>query len=84
MPVGYEGVVKMINGRPVKGVHVDDVETRRSEFGSNARIKKPLRTICEILCTVLEDTMLRILLVASIVTIIINEIVEEHDRDIGR
>ena len=39
--------------------------------------------MCEILRTVLEDFTLRVLLVASIVTIIINEIVEEDERATG-
>jgi len=62
---------------------VDNADERRKWFGSNEREKKELRTICEILCNVLEDFTLRILLVASIVTIVINEIVEEEDRATG-
>lgn len=63
---------------PALGVPVDEVEKRKKGYGSNAHEKKKLRTICQILCTVLEDLMLRILLVASIVTIIVNMIVEEE------
>ena len=81
--LGFEGVVKMINAQPVKGLHVSEVEGRRARFGTNERPSKPLRTVCEIVCTVLKDVMLRILLGASVVTIIINMIVEEHDRGIG-
>jgi len=60
------------------GVPVDDVKRRRDGYGTNAKEKKPLRTVCQILCAILEDFMLRVLLVASIITIIINLIVDEE------
>lgn len=82
MTVGTEGILEKIKSHPHEGIPVDEVETRKNGFGSNAREKKPLRTIMEILCSVLEDFMLRILIVASIVTIIVNMIVEE-DKAIG-
>ncbi len=67
-----------------KGVNVSQVQERRDNwYGTNAKEKKPLRTICQILCVVLEDFTLRILLAASIVTIIINMIVEEEERSTG-
>jgi hypothetical protein len=37
-----------------------------------------LRTVWQILCAVLDDFMLRILLVAAMVTVIVNTIVEEE------
>ena len=83
MEIGYEAIVRMVDGDTKKGVHVNDVDRRRDLYGSNARPKKQLRTVWQILCQVLEDPMLRILLVASIATIIINEIVEVDDRDIA-
>lgn len=66
-----------------EGISVEEIEKRRNGYGTNAREKKELRTVCQILCSVLEDFMLRILLVASIVTIIVNEIVEEDERATG-
>jgi magnesium-transporting ATPase (P-type) len=81
--IGFEKIVEKIRGDAKGGISKDEVEKRRDWYGTNARKKQKLRTICEILCTVLEDTMLRILLVASIATIIINEIVEEHERATG-
>ena len=82
--IGAEGIMRKIAVDPAKGVHVDQVVTRRNKwYGSNAKEKKPLRTICQILCTVLEDFTLRILLAASIATIIINMIVEEEERATG-
>lgn len=61
-----------------EGIPVNDVERRRLGYGSNAREKKPLRTVWQILCAVLDDFMLRILLVAAVVTIVVNMIVEEE------
>jgi hypothetical protein len=76
--------MKKVAVDPTKGVHVDQVPIRRNQwYGTNAKEKKPLRTICQILCTVLEDFTLRVLLVASIATIIINEIVEVEERATG-
>lgn len=67
-----------------KGIPVDQVEQRRAWYGSNEKEKPKLRTVMEILCNVLEDLMLRILLVASMATIVINEIVEVHERSTGK
>jgi magnesium-transporting ATPase (P-type) len=63
---------------PSAGVPVTEVERRKQGYGSNAREKKPLRTVWQILCAVLDDFMLRVLLVAAVVTIIVNMIVEEE------
>lgn len=61
-----------------EGIPVGDVERRRLGYGSNAKEKKALRTVWQILCAVLDDFMLRVLLVAAVVTIIVNMIVEEE------
>ena len=81
--IGLEGVSQKISVNPTQGIHVDEVEKRKNGYGSNAKEKKPLRTVCQILCSVLEDFMLRVLLAASIITIIVNMIVEE-DRSTGK
>ena len=76
--LGLESVGNKISTNLSEGISINEVERRRLAYGSNAKQKKPLRTILQILCSVLEDFMLRILIVASIVTIIVNLIVEEE------
>jgi len=73
-----EGIAHKINANLTTGAKIDQILQRRKGFGSNKRDKKPLRTICRILCDVLKDLMLRILLGASLFTIVINMIVEEE------
>lgn len=77
-------MIKKIQGKPHEGFSEAEVLERRKWYDTNARPKPVLRTIGQILCNVLEDPMLRILLAASIATIIIQEIVEEHERSTGK
>lgn len=81
--LGMDAILRKINANATTGIRVDQVLERKKGFGSNAREKKPLRTVIQILCAVLEDFMLRILIVASIVTIVVNMIVEE-EKSIGK
>lgn len=81
--LGLEGVARKMNANLVTGNRVDQILEKKKGFGSNAREKKPLRTVCQILYAVLEDFMLRVLIVASLVTIIVNMIVEE-EKSIGK
>ena len=82
---GTQGIMEKIKVNPSKGVaNGDDVKMRRKFYGSNEQEKPKLRTVCEIVHDVLEDPMLRILLAASMITIIINEAVaEDYERPTG-
>ncbi len=81
--VAVESIASGVQADLANGIHKEDVPKRRDWYGSNAREKAKLRTIWEILCNVLEDTMLRILLVASILVIVINEITDDTERATG-
>lgn len=78
-----EGILEKIKANVNDGLDPKELAERREGFGSNEREPPKLRGFCKILWNVMEDTVLRVLLVSSIVSIIINVIVEEEERSIG-
>ena len=58
-----------------------DLSERAAHFGSNRKVPPPQRTYCEIVAEALGDFTLRILIVAAIISIILNMIIEEDHRE---
>lgn len=80
---GLNGIAAALKVDTLQGLSGTDAHERRTMFGSNMRELAKVRSYCEILWDVLRDPLLRILFFAGIVSIIINESVDE-DKTIGK
>ncbi len=67
-----------------KGIHAHEVEGRRAQYGTGKIEESPPESFFALLWRALEDLTLRILLIAAIVSIIANMIVEDDQRNIGK
>ena len=76
--LGIDGIKERLKVNVKEGIEAASIPSRISGFGSNERSPPIPRGFCAILWKVMEDTVLRILLIASIASIIIEMIVEEE------
>ena len=66
-----------------EGIPSSSVEQRRKAFGSNAPPQAPVQSCMSHFIGALNDLTLIILMVAAVISIIINMITEEEHRNIG-
>ena len=68
-----QGIYKALDSRESYGIDMDSkkIEERKHHFGENARRKFKQTTICEMIGDILEDKILRILLLAAFVSLVI-------------
>jgi len=77
-----EGIAKALKTDLRKGLSGTDNAERRSEFGNNMQPPAKVRGFCKIVIDVLEDLLLRVLIVCGVISIVINMIIEE-DKSIA-
>lgn len=67
-----------------KGIASSSIEARMAAFGSNEPPQKAVKGCCTLFFEALNDLTLIVLLIAAVISTIINMIVEEEHRDIGK
>ena len=70
---GVQGLVQSLNSNIIEGITgtAEDISERHDRFGSNRKIPKKSKKICEMIKESFEDTILRILCVAAVVSLVI-------------
>lgn len=81
--LGFDEIARKINANATKGLNKNEVVQRKQWYGSNAKDPPRIRGLARIIWDIFKDPMLRILVVASFVTIIINESIQMDERDIA-
>ena len=80
---GVEGLAQKLFSNTQDGITGDDLEERDKAFGSNAK-EPPKRTgFCKLMLMALDDLMLKVLIVAAIISLIVSMIFEEDHREIA-
>lgn len=80
---GVEGLASKLFSHPNDGIVPNDLEERDQAFGSNAK-DPPKRTgFCKLMLMALDDFMLKVLIVAAIISLIVSMIFEEDHREIA-
>lgn len=79
---GVEGILSLVQANPLKGLENNDIAERRAYFGTNMRAPHKIRGFCEIIWDALGDTLLRVLLCCGIISIAIDESVDD-EKSIG-
>lgn len=67
--LGVTKMLEMMQTNPKTGVNEDSLESRSHFFGSNEKANRPLKSIFVLLMEALDDFTLKILIVASFVSI---------------
>ena len=67
---GAEAIVEKLNSDKDVGITDEDLVDREMYFGSNMREDLKAETCCSMLWTALDDLMLKLLIVCSIVSIV--------------
>jgi len=78
---GVTKMLEMMQTNPKTGVNEDSLESRSHFFGSNEKANRPLKSIFMLLMEALDDFTLKILIVASFVSIIVEMIVAVDHRE---
>lgn len=78
---GYEWLQKGLKTDINSGINSSTIEARSKFYGTNQKPKIKPKTFFELALNTLEDFILRILIVAGIASIIINEIIEADHRE---
>lgn len=80
---GIEGIAQKLYTDPENGFVPNDIEERDLAFGSNAK-DPPKRTgFCKLMLMALDDLMLKVLIVAAIISLVVSMIFEEDHREIA-
>jgi Ca2+ transporting ATPase len=80
---GPEGLADKLFSHTSNGITPNDLEERDSAFGTNAK-DAPKRTgFCKLVLMALDDLMLKVLLVAAVISIVVSMIFEEDHREIA-
>ena len=66
---GSDGIMQKLKTDPKNGIA--STENRANDFGTNEVFQEPVPSFCSLVWEALEDTMIRILIVAAIVQIIL-------------
>jgi len=64
-----DNIIKKLKSNASAGIDASpqDMHGRKSEFGSNKRHVRKTRSVCNMICDVLDDFILKVLIVAAIV-----------------
>jgi Ca2+-transporting ATPase len=68
---GSRGLAKILQVKPLRGIELDSIETRRAVFGANEMESAPRATFWELFLKTFDDATLQILIVAAIVSLAI-------------
>ena len=80
---GIDWLIKGLGTDPKAGIDAVSIADREAHFGFNRRHPPHPRTLWDYCKEALEDFILRVLIVAGIASIIINEIMEPENRNIA-
>lgn len=80
---GYEWLQGGLQTDVNLGIKTDSIESRNTFYGNNRKKQVKLKGFFELAWNVLEDFILRVLVVAGIVSIIINMVMEKDQRNIA-
>ena len=80
---GVDGLAQKLYSSTENGINGDDLDERDKAFGTNAK-EPPKRTgFCKLMLMAMDDLMLKILLVAAVISLIVSMIFEEEHREIA-
>ena len=78
-----EELARKICSDTTNGICQNDFEERDAYYGSNQKLPVRRRNFCTIIYQALDDLMLKILIVAAIVSFIVNFIFDEEEREMA-
>lgn len=80
---GVEGLVEKLHSHSRNGIVPNDLDERDLVFGSNAK-DKPKRTgLLKLMLMALDDLMLKVLIVAAIISLVVSMVFEADHREIA-
>jgi len=80
---GVDAFADLLSTNFNTGIPTHEVESRRLMYGTAALQDKPPKSFMSLLCHALEDFTLRVLIVAAVVSIVANVLVETEHRNIA-
>lgn len=80
---GIEGLAQKLCSHTRDGIVPNDLEERDAVFGSNAKDPVKRSNFCKLMLAALDDLMLKVLIVAAIISIVVSMIFEEDHREIA-
>lgn len=80
---GIEGLAEKLYSHPKDGIVPIDLEERDRAFGSNKKDKLKRKSFCRLMWEALDDLMLKVLIVAAIISLVVSMIFEEDHREIA-
>ena len=80
---GQEWLINSLKTSTTSGISENSIPVREEKYGSNRKTIVLPKTWCQFAIEALEDFMLRILIVAGIVSIIVDQIMHPEDRAIA-
>jgi magnesium-transporting ATPase (P-type) len=81
--LGINTLFEKLQTSPTQGIATSTLDKRVKAFGTNAPPEAEIESCIMLFIGALNDLTLIILMVAAVVSIIINTIVEEEHRNIG-
>jgi magnesium-transporting ATPase (P-type) len=78
---GIQGLLKILKTNERTGINTDDIllVEREAAFGKNFHIAKPLKSFCALVWEQLQDFILKILILAAMISLVIGIIEEPAD-----
>lgn len=80
---GVEGIAEKLFSDVKNGLTPNDIEERDLVFGSNAKDPPKRSSFCKLMLQALDDLMLKVLIVAALISLIISMIFEGDHREIA-
>eukprot|EP00117_Sycon_ciliatum_P039300 scpid90315/ scgid29068/ Plasma membrane calcium-transporting ATPase 4; Plasma membrane calcium ATPase isoform 4; Plasma membrane calcium pump isoform 4 len=80
---GVEGLAAKLETDTKDGIVPNDLEERDLAFGTNKKPETKRTPFCKLILMALDDLMLKVLLVAAVISIVISMIFEEDHREIA-
>lgn len=80
---GAEGLAEKLCSNTKDGIVPNDLDERDAAFGTNKKEKPKRTSFCKLVLIALDDLMLKVLIVAAIISIVVSMIFEEHHREIA-
>eukprot|EP00343_Euplotes_focardii_P007905 CAMPEP_0205819478 /NCGR_PEP_ID=MMETSP0206-20130828/1867_1 /ASSEMBLY_ACC=CAM_ASM_000279 /TAXON_ID=36767 /ORGANISM="Euplotes focardii, Strain TN1" /LENGTH=1118 /DNA_ID=CAMNT_0053113125 /DNA_START=29 /DNA_END=3385 /DNA_ORIENTATION=+ len=80
---GVEGIAEKLHSDPRNGIIPNDLDERDEAFGSNKKEPSKRNSFCKLFLMALDDFMLKVLIVAAVISLIVSMIFEEDHREIA-